>query len=104
MLLFVFLHRVEGPSTPSESLLSSLISTGATPLGNLITVGESSMAIASATQSHLTGVFLDDQTYTSYKIYDMVIDDGVLFGFAPWAVRGGPMSPSAVGECCCGCD
>lgn len=35
------------------------------------------MAIASTTQSHLTGVFLDDQTYTSYKIYDMVIEDGV---------------------------
>lgn len=33
--------------------------------------------IALATQSHLTGVFLDDQTYTSYKIYDMVIEEGV---------------------------
>jgi nucleotide-binding universal stress UspA family protein len=28
-------------------------------------------------KSHLTGVFLDDKTYTSYKIYDLVFDQGV---------------------------
>ena len=35
------------------------------------------IAFAAATQSHLTGIFLDDQTYTSYKIYDLVLEDGV---------------------------
>ncbi len=35
------------------------------------------IALASASNSHLTGIFLDDQTYTSYKIYDLVLDDGV---------------------------
>ena len=34
----------------------------------------------------------------------MVIDDIVYFGVAPQAVRGGPKSPLAVGECSCGCD
>ena len=29
------------------------------------------------TQSHLTGVFLDDRSYTSYKVYDLVFDQGV---------------------------
>lgn len=28
-------------------------------------------------KSHLTGVFLDDNSYTSYKIYDLVFDQGV---------------------------
>lgn len=28
-------------------------------------------------KSHLTGVFLDDKTYTSYKIYDLVLEEGV---------------------------
>jgi nucleotide-binding universal stress UspA family protein len=28
-------------------------------------------------KSHLTGVFLDDKSYTSYKIYDLVFDQGV---------------------------
>jgi nucleotide-binding universal stress UspA family protein len=27
--------------------------------------------------AHLTGVFLDDVTYTSYKIYDLIVKDGV---------------------------
>ena len=30
------------------------------------------IALAASAKSHLTGIFLDDQTYTSYKIYDLV--------------------------------
>lgn len=33
--------------------------------------------IAKLFDSHLTGVFLDDRTYTSYKIYDLVFDQGI---------------------------
>lgn len=33
--------------------------------------------LAKKTQSHLTGVFLDDKSYTSYKVYDLVFDQGV---------------------------
>jgi len=33
--------------------------------------------IAKQTGAHLVGVFLDDFTYTSYKIYDLVIKEGV---------------------------
>jgi nucleotide-binding universal stress UspA family protein len=32
---------------------------------------------AKSTKSHLTGVFLDDKTYTGYKIYDLVYDQGI---------------------------
>ena len=32
---------------------------------------------AKTSHSHLTGVFLDDKTYTGYKIYDLVLDQGV---------------------------
>ncbi len=35
------------------------------------------IALAASAKSHLTGIFLDDQTYTSYKIYDLVLEDGV---------------------------
>ncbi len=38
---------------------------------------EYSMQLAAATNAHLTGVFLDDFTYTSYKIYDLVAKEGV---------------------------
>jgi hypothetical protein len=27
--------------------------------------------------AYLTGVFLDDKTYTSYKVYDLILEDGV---------------------------
>ncbi len=33
--------------------------------------------LASLNNAYLTGVFLDDRTYTSYKIYDLVLKDGV---------------------------
>jgi len=33
--------------------------------------------IAKQTHTHLVGVFMDDQTYTSYKIYDLITKDGV---------------------------
>jgi nucleotide-binding universal stress UspA family protein len=32
--------------------------------------------IAKDTAAHLVGVFLDDKTYTSYKIYDVVVKEG----------------------------
>ncbi|MEY4702865.1 MAG: hypothetical protein RIR96_762 [Bacteroidota bacterium] len=35
------------------------------------------LQIAEQEKSHLTGVFLDDRTYTSYKIYDLVFEEGV---------------------------
>jgi hypothetical protein len=38
---------------------------------------EFAVAFAKAEKAHLTGVFLDDKTYTSYKIYDLVIEEGV---------------------------
>ncbi len=38
---------------------------------------EYAVDIAQTTKSHLTGVFLDDRTYTSYKIYELVLDQGV---------------------------
>ena len=28
-------------------------------------------------KAHLTGIFLDDRTYTSFRIYDLVLKDGV---------------------------
>jgi len=33
--------------------------------------------IAGHTKTHLVGVFLDDPIYTSYKVYDLVVKDGV---------------------------
>jgi nucleotide-binding universal stress UspA family protein len=33
--------------------------------------------IAQQTSTHLVGVFLDDPTYTSYKIYEMIVKEGV---------------------------
>ena len=33
--------------------------------------------IAKQTNTHLVGVFLDDPTYTSYKIYEMIVKEGV---------------------------
>jgi hypothetical protein len=33
--------------------------------------------IAKQTNTHLVGVFMDDQIYTSYKIYDLIVKDGV---------------------------
>lgn len=35
------------------------------------------IAMAKDSTSFLTGVFLDDRTYTSYKIYDLVMEQGV---------------------------
>lgn len=35
------------------------------------------LSLAKAENAHLTGVFLDDKTYTSYKIYDLVLEQGV---------------------------
>jgi hypothetical protein len=32
--------------------------------------------IAKQTNTHLVGVFLDDRTYTSYKIYDLIVEQG----------------------------
>jgi len=34
------------------------------------------IAIAKQTNTHLVGIFMDDSTYTSYKIYDMVVKEG----------------------------
>jgi hypothetical protein len=33
--------------------------------------------IAKQTNTHLVGVFMDDQIYTSYKIYDLIVSEGV---------------------------
>ena len=33
--------------------------------------------IAKQTNTHLVGVFLDDPTYTSYKVYDLISKEGV---------------------------
>lgn len=38
---------------------------------------EFAVAFAKLEKAHLTGIFLDDKTYTSYKIYDLVIEEGV---------------------------
>lgn len=38
---------------------------------------EYAVALAKSEKAHLTGVFLDDKTYTSYKIYELVIEEGV---------------------------
>lgn len=38
---------------------------------------EYAVAFAKSEKAHLTGVFLDDKTYTSYKIYELVIEEGV---------------------------
>ena len=35
------------------------------------------IALATEWHMHLTGVFLDDRTYTSYKIYELVLEEGV---------------------------
>lgn len=35
------------------------------------------IALAKQTHAHLVGVFLDDQLYTSYKIYDLVVNEGL---------------------------
>ena len=36
-----------------------------------------SMYLAKQTNTHLVGVFMDDQTYTGYKIYDLIAKEGV---------------------------
>ncbi len=38
---------------------------------------EYAVAVTKSEKAHLTGVFLDDKTYTSYKIYELVIEDGI---------------------------
>ena len=38
---------------------------------------EYAVAFTKSEKAHLTGVFLDDKTYTSYKIYELVIEEGV---------------------------
>ncbi len=38
---------------------------------------EYAIDVATLSESHLTGIFLDDRTYTSYKIYELVLDHGV---------------------------
>jgi hypothetical protein len=35
------------------------------------------IALTKHTHAHLVGVFLDDRLYTSYKIYDLVVNEGV---------------------------
>ncbi len=35
------------------------------------------LALAKQTGAHLVGVFLDDPTYTSYKIYELIVKQGV---------------------------
>ncbi len=35
------------------------------------------IALTKNTHAHLVGVFLDDRLYTSYKIYDLVVNEGV---------------------------
>lgn len=35
------------------------------------------IALSKQTHAHLVGVFLDDRLYTSYKIYDLVVNEGV---------------------------
>lgn len=40
---------------------------------------EYAIQVAKQTGSHLVGIFLDDQTYHSYKIYDLIRDDGKNF-------------------------
>jgi nucleotide-binding universal stress UspA family protein len=32
--------------------------------------------IAKQTHAHIVGVFLDDRTYTSYKVYDLIVEQG----------------------------
>jgi hypothetical protein len=34
--------------------------------------------LANQTETHLTGVFMDDFTYTSYKIYELITQEGIL--------------------------
>ena len=36
-----------------------------------------SIYLAKQTNTHLVGVFMDDPTYTSYKIYDLIVKEGV---------------------------
>lgn len=36
-----------------------------------------SIELSRLSGAHLTGVFLDDMTYTSFKIYDLIVKDGV---------------------------
>ncbi len=38
---------------------------------------EMAIQVAKSTNAHLTGIFLDDRTYTSYRIYELVLEDGV---------------------------
>jgi nucleotide-binding universal stress UspA family protein len=35
------------------------------------------IALAKITGAHLVGIFLDDRSYTGYKIYDLIGDDGI---------------------------
>jgi hypothetical protein len=35
------------------------------------------IAFAKQTNTHLVGVFMDDQTYTSYKIYELITSEGI---------------------------
>lgn len=45
--------------------------------------------LARQNKAHLTGIFLDDFTYTSYKIYDLVREEGGIIGSArkKWAKK-----------------
>lgn len=36
-----------------------------------------SIYLAKQTNTHLVGVFMDDPTYISYKIYDLIVKEGV---------------------------
>jgi len=38
---------------------------------------EYAITIAKLTGAHLVGVFMDDSLYTSYKVYDLIVKDGV---------------------------
>ncbi len=41
------------------------------------TTRDQAIHIASTTASHLVGIFLEDYTYNSYKVYDLIIKKGV---------------------------
>ncbi len=46
-------------------------------LKSIDTTSDYAIYLSKLLKSHLTGVFLDDKSYTSYKIYDLVFDQGV---------------------------
>lgn len=41
------------------------------------TTADYAIELAKQTNAHLVGIFMDDETYTSYKIYDLIVKQGV---------------------------